>query len=290
MQKVVFIAGLGHSGSTLLDLVLGSHSQVVGLGEINALLKPDSGWIDRIDESVCSCGHTADKCVLWKEPYPELRLKRQASRETKNRIVLDVFQEVLGQDCILVDSSKKTQPLHHWLQVEGVDLNVIHLIKDVRAFTISAIDVTKRKRSQQAKGRNIGDWLPDSVKLQPIRVFWHWYRKNREMQEFIASRNLARYQVGYEEICLYSTEIVLELCQFLGIEYESSMQDPSRSHSHALLGNRMRNQSQKRKAVLYDNRWFHRNEWVLPYALFRNIASYNAAEVYRNTKEKTRTR
>ena len=34
-RKVVFILGSGHCGSTLLDLMLGAHSRIVGLGEMS---------------------------------------------------------------------------------------------------------------------------------------------------------------------------------------------------------------------------------------------------------------
>ena len=37
-QKILYIAGLGHSGSTILDLSLGSHPDITGLGEIYTLL------------------------------------------------------------------------------------------------------------------------------------------------------------------------------------------------------------------------------------------------------------
>ena len=36
---LLLIRGLGHSGSTILDLALGAHSQVVGLGEAARVLE-----------------------------------------------------------------------------------------------------------------------------------------------------------------------------------------------------------------------------------------------------------
>ena len=40
-NKIVFIAGLSHIGSTLLDYALGSHPKFVGLGEIFTALRPE---------------------------------------------------------------------------------------------------------------------------------------------------------------------------------------------------------------------------------------------------------
>ena len=35
--KIIFILGIGRSGSTMLDLMLGSHSQGFSLGEISKI-------------------------------------------------------------------------------------------------------------------------------------------------------------------------------------------------------------------------------------------------------------
>ena len=33
MKKLILIRGLGHSGTTILDTILGKHSSIVGIGE-----------------------------------------------------------------------------------------------------------------------------------------------------------------------------------------------------------------------------------------------------------------
>ena len=38
MNKLLLIRGLGHSGTTILDLALGAHPQMVGLGEAARIL------------------------------------------------------------------------------------------------------------------------------------------------------------------------------------------------------------------------------------------------------------
>lgn len=55
---LVIIASAGHSGSTLLDLLLGNHSQVSGVGEMNRLtLYPG--------DRACACGRTIAECGYW---------------------------------------------------------------------------------------------------------------------------------------------------------------------------------------------------------------------------------
>jgi len=54
MAKVIYIAGLGHSGSTILDMSLGTLPGVVGLGELKTLI--DNQSRERHYSSLCSCG------------------------------------------------------------------------------------------------------------------------------------------------------------------------------------------------------------------------------------------
>ena len=70
-RKVVFIMGAGHCGSTLLDLILGSHSRAFSLAEFHVVSK----FIDDPDgarQAICAiCG---DACEFWngKAPLPSL--------------------------------------------------------------------------------------------------------------------------------------------------------------------------------------------------------------------------
>lgn len=58
MSFLVVIASAGHSGSTLLDLLLGNHPQVCSAGEMNRLTLNSA-------DRVCACGATIDDCAYW---------------------------------------------------------------------------------------------------------------------------------------------------------------------------------------------------------------------------------
>ena len=91
-------------------------------------------------------------------------------------------------------------------------------------------------------------------------------------------------QIGYEELVLYTREIIPSICDFLGIDDNGEMYSLGGSKSHIICGNPMRNQEDKRQAILYDNRWLHRDDWLLPSLLLRNVMRYNSREVYRNLR------
>ena len=73
LAKILYIAGYGRSGSTLLDIVLGNHPENVGVGEVSFLL---NDWANRSRR--CSCGVPYQECEFWKNlfldspPTPEL--------------------------------------------------------------------------------------------------------------------------------------------------------------------------------------------------------------------------
>lgn len=63
-DELIYIAGSGHSGSTLLNMLLDSHEEISGLGEIHRFslaIKND------IKPLLCSCGKTVLVCPFWVE-------------------------------------------------------------------------------------------------------------------------------------------------------------------------------------------------------------------------------
>ena len=74
-RRLLLIRGLGHSGTTILDLALGAHPQLVGLGEAARILeRPAAGDEHRGPaqlrgdlrfERRCTCGAVAAECPVW---------------------------------------------------------------------------------------------------------------------------------------------------------------------------------------------------------------------------------
>ena len=149
MRKVVFVASLAHSGSTLLDLVLGGHSRCVGLGEVVFALGPGPYGLEKTLQSLCSCGRGVQDCPFWAKVVSELDTGETLDVQDTYRVVLDAFDRVFGPDIIAVDSSKTLGALQALCADASVDLSVIHLLRDVRSSTISHIDNARKKRYQR---------------------------------------------------------------------------------------------------------------------------------------------
>ncbi len=69
---LVAIASAGHSGSTLLDLLLGNHSDVCSAGEMNRLTLHAA-------DRVCACGATVTSCDYWNRVRRTIGLERQST-------------------------------------------------------------------------------------------------------------------------------------------------------------------------------------------------------------------
>ena len=64
MNKIplIYIGGCGHSGSTLLDLILGSNSLIVSVGEVNYYAP-----LTLINKTCMCSRNTATNCGFWRE-------------------------------------------------------------------------------------------------------------------------------------------------------------------------------------------------------------------------------
>ena len=267
-RRVVFIASLGHSGSTLLDLILGSHPAVVGLGEVGRSAAP-AGAGPGDGSPVCSCGRPAAECDFWGRVLPRLAAEPAADERRRYEIVLDGFAAQFGADRIAVDSSKYLSWLGILAGLDDIDLRVLFLVRDVRSFAISEIDNVDRKRATGRAYRGTGGFT----------AFRRWHAENLKMARFLAARGLPFLRVGYEELCLAPGQTVPRICRFLDVPYEPAMLELARSSSHVLRGNRMRHDA-GRRAIAYDPRWLVRREWMLPALLCPRIMRFNREQVY----------
>jgi hypothetical protein len=60
---LVYVAGLGHSGSTLLDLLLGAHPAIISPGELERLSPLEARGVPA---RPCACGAVVSECPYWR--------------------------------------------------------------------------------------------------------------------------------------------------------------------------------------------------------------------------------
>jgi hypothetical protein len=198
--KVLEITGLGRSGSTILDIVLGNHPDIESVGEVGNLTL--NGWVSReslrgIDPSkrripICTCGKRLDvlyvgapeeACPFWArvrsewveradpesvETYPKLKgnfertrlalliqqylrllnERRSPSAQFRSyagltRAFFESIRATSGKP-VVVDSSKSPVRAFAHSLVPGIDLYLVHLVRDSRGVITSRRKILKK--------------------------------------------------------------------------------------------------------------------------------------------------
>jgi hypothetical protein len=161
--KVVLIAGWGRSGSTLLEAIVAQDDRFVALGEVRSLWQ--RGYLSN---TLCGCGVAFTECPFWQKvddaafggldrdearriralnkhalrpvSIPRLLLRRPSKRMVEYqdllRLVFQTAVDVSGASVVL-DSSKDGVYGLLLARTPGVELHVVHLVRDARAVAFS---------------------------------------------------------------------------------------------------------------------------------------------------------
>lgn len=286
-QKLIFIASLSHSGSTLINLLLGAHPMLVGLGEIDTVLQMSPEQLESEKVMRCSCGQRVGTCEFWQPAMAALLAKPEATLRERYAILFRVFQDIYGPDRYIVDSSKYLGQLRTVSSLQDVELKVIHLLKDVRGFTVSQRDATAAELKYHHLPVLFGSAeFSKQVYLHTIKsptyLFWKWYLRSLAVKRLLKDTRHA--QVGYEELARERSASISKLFGFLGLQVPEQLAAiPKQTNSHAFMGNPMLGDPQKMGEVRYDDRWLARSDWKLAGCFFPHILAFNAREVYSNT-------
>lgn len=234
---LVYIAGSSHSGSTLIDLVLGSHTRIESLGEAKKIPKIlcnlQTGFQPK---PVCSCHAPIVDCDFWKSAL-QFQTRDSSQRE---RIAFDssadlaMARRALGfrNKSVILDSSKNLGRLGFLDGEAGFSTTCLHLTRDPRAVAFSAI--RKTERSGQAKNR--------------IRFLckhaWDWSALNRKIRHRYRKKSGLFYlHLRYEDFVFQPEASLSKVLQILGLEFEPAQVRFRDFTHHNIEGNRLRLQS-----------------------------------------------
>jgi hypothetical protein len=246
--KVLMIAGSGRSGSTMLDNILGQIEGFCSVGELRFIWERGA-----LADRLCGCGKAFHDCPFWQAVMttsfsgpPNARdLIALQLRGTRMRHVPRMFgtgaalmrsmgalpakTEALYRgikavdDCrVIVDSSKLPTYAYLVSKLPGVDLYVVHLIRDPRATAFSW------SRKKAAPDRKDGAMQRQSAaKSAALWTAWNWTARR------LFSSDAARYMlVRYEDLVTSPRETVGRIVEFVG---EDNAQLPfSDDHTVAL--------------------------------------------------------
>lgn len=297
-RKIILITGIGHSGTTLLSLILGSQPSMTAMGETFQIFVPRKDGRLKAGKATCSCGEQLRECTFWSPVIQSLRENLNLSHHERHALILKSFDDAYGPEQVMVDSSKRYKALQY-LSTHEADVRVIHLIKDVRAYTVSAIDTAIRHAKRRRDGgvtsdsRNIIKRIHQFVNLSAasydkrsaLFYFRRWYAHNKRIQTFLAGQNKPHMTIGYEELCMRPKVILPKLSAFLDEPINHAELDLTLGDGHLAFSNRMKRQADKLQQISYDHRWFVRKEWTKSAMLMPGIMRYNREKVYSNATD-----
>lgn len=257
MKKIIYIAGLGHSGSTILDMALGCHPDIVGLGEIYAVLNKKNQKA-LFEKSTCSCGKKGVVCRFWKD-LQSISFSDKTTEE-KYRKLISVFNEKYGDNMILLDSSKNSYSYLQFLNKE-YDLRVIYLTRDYRSWVYSRFTRTRKPM---------------------LFLILRWYLENKKLLYVLKKYGIKINYIGYEELAMYPEFILKKICKFLNIDFSKELLVPDNTKSHIINGNISRTDKEKRQGFFYDLRWMTSGRLTLLSSIFAVFNRFNKKLVYSN--------
>ena len=255
-DSIIYIAGYGRSGSTLLDVILNDHPQVFGAGELTWL------FAHRRDGVACSCGRSVSECPFWDEvlqrAVPEstgaalseaasitlqterfLAGNRQLQRYRDLwRRVHQAIRDVSGKPMI-VDSSKSNRIGFRRLPLlmgdESVRSLPVHLVRDPRAVmwslgrgTNRRLEADDRRKPTGLMARGLASWTFSNVAVELLR--------RRTSTDF--------YRLRYEDLASDPQEALAGLGTYLDLDLspasEKLLSGGRLDPGHGIAGNRMR--------------------------------------------------
>jgi len=221
MTSLVYIGGLGRSGTTLLDRLLGQVDGFCSAGEVVHLWRRGL----QLDER-CGCGQAFSRCPFWTDVGNEafggwaqvdaagmLALQARVDRTRFVPAMLApgvkpgfsaelasyagqlgrlyaAIQVVSGKEAV-IDSSKHASTAYLLRSVPGIDLKLVHLVRDSHAVAFSWTKVVERPEVVSAV-----DYMP---LYGPARVGARWISQNLLLQALVRL-GVPSIFVRYEEL------------------------------------------------------------------------------------------
>jgi Sulfotransferase family len=280
--RVVYVGGLGRSGSTLLEQLLAGLPGTCAAGEVVHL------WQRGIATGeLCGCGQPFGRCDFWSQvgrvafggwhrvsldrlaelrdsvdrtrhipvlAGPRLPARMTASLAEYGDYYLRVYQaiaEVSGRATI-IDSSKHASLAFCLRRIPGIDLRVIHLVRDSRAVAFSW--ASRVARPEGGAASYMTTWSPASTAA-------HWNAQNGALQ-VLARRGTRVHRVRYEDLAEFPAPTIRKLARFGGLPSgdadlaflnatDDGIVTPA---AHTVSGNPMRFTS-GRLVIRRDDRW-----------------------------------
>ena len=263
---VLYVAGSGRSGSTLLDRMLGQVPGVTAIGELATVWRPGE-----LDKLVCGCGLAVRECPFWsavserayggwdsqdfrdavslhdliRHRYlplsvapglsPEYRRRAERFDELVRRTYAAIA-EVAGNR-VVVDSSKEVAFAYLLARAIGRKLRLLHLVRHGNGVAHSWTKAVAKPE--------VGNPDAQLPRYHPWRMATRWVGYN-SLVDLLRLRGVATLPLRYESVVEQPQQQITRVLRHAGIDVRPehlAFLDGSTAHlepTHTVAGNPMR--------------------------------------------------
>lgn len=261
---VVYVAGSGHSGSTLLALLLDSHPEIACVGE--TAVKPKIRRRGDTASAQCSCGDALSRCPFWQDVFAraralgehidhdrwpnDYRFEQPLAQRLLNRLGaspagrrqlawagrhLPVYRSRvarIGQaNVVLMRAALDAQGARVFADTSKRAPRLVHLL-EVPALALRILHLVRDVRGYAASAKRRGE--------PPLDAARTWRRDQVTVRDIADAHPSVPYlRVVYEDLCRDPAATMSQVWRFCGV---ADMPPPEvvDAAGHHVLGNAMR--------------------------------------------------
>jgi len=272
----VYIVGRGHSGSTLLELLLNRNSKIAAMGELDLLSLQiyrdhQTRWVGK-----CSCGERPHECERWGKLLRDVDQRYHV--DTKNHPFSWKVSDVgLNEEMIRPGLFERIRYGYHrairtlfysygyevpypfrlkykaWVRNRDLVATAYAKYADVEVVVDASKDQLNMRDVDLYSSlphkiiyltRDVRGNVWSAIKREGVKAFQEakdWARLNKKIMRILDKVDSDKIMhVNYEELCRSPNEVLERIFQFVGVSGE--MVDPEEEFQkrHTIAGNKIR--------------------------------------------------
>ncbi len=278
-NTLLYITGTVHSGSSLLDMILNMHSDIISTGEVFKFsIDPN--------KTNCVCGDSLAECSFWSQIINEVLSKKNISIDElktsfstfayqKPKFPLNEFLHLVGSKGLL----KLFNFIPYIKRYQEVTTNTLELFDIIHQKSNKSIIVDSTKTATKMKSftmfsnnvkiirliRDGRSFIPSLRKKKHIygdlslaEIVKYWKSSVRNIDLMLRQIDDSKvFTMRYEDFCSEPIEYLNKICQFLDLDYEEGLLEPNFDNFHSIPGNPWLNvkRGNKKIQIKQDEKW-----------------------------------
>jgi len=290
----VYITSDSRSGSTLLDLLMGGHSDIESIGELRRLHDHYNNFL------ACTCDRAVSECPFWLEVNSIMSAQGDSLEETETLLprspspLLDILYGLSLK--LLQKSGSKLEFIAESIKIAGNNIRLIDSISQVagKPIVVNSSKVPKIGRlmyllrpgntkviflRRDGRGIACSRSRHGGSGFSRCTLSWMLYVIKSALL-WVSLPVEHRLSVRYETLCENPEETMRQICSFLGVTFDSGMTVLEKRNRHNVCGSEMRFEYGQ-TSILLDEQWRtrmsrkdHRNFLLLGGKVFNRVLGY----------------